>query len=106
MLGTKTAISILIQQPAPSRVKQEYKHKSLEQKVCEYIKKVQGNISESEYEWSYLKKVYEHLSRRPKLNHEHEQILNLLEPVLEKFANHDSSESVNIDAQFMHRGKS
>lgn len=101
----KTAITILLKQEAPKQIKEEYKPIPLKKKVKECIRRVESNQIDSEQEWEYLKRLYERLSRRSKLNEEQEDIVEALEDLFEKYSNHDHEDSVALDAQYMHRGE-
>lgn len=102
----KTAITILLNQQAPKETRKEYKPVPLKKKVEECIRRVESNQIDSEREWTYLKRLYEGLSRKPKLNEEQEDIIEALEDLFEKYSNHDHEDSVDLDAQYMNRPES
>lgn len=97
-----TSISIMISQPAPA--KPRYEKESLKDKVDRMIRAVESNQIDSEYEWKCLKYLYECLSRKPRLSDAQIDILEQLEDLMEKYANHDAVDSVDLDAQYMWRG--
>jgi len=101
--GNKTVISVMISQPAPKS--SYYKEESLEEKVDRRIQAVESNHIDSEDEWKWLKCLYEKLSRKKNLSEPQLNILDKLETSMEKYANHDSIDSVNLDAQYMWRGE-
>lgn len=101
--GDKTVISVMVSQPAPKQYRDEYKRPPLKEKVNEYIRRIESSDSDVEYEWNYLKRLYECLSRKPKLTECQGQILKSLEELFEKYGNHDHEGSVDLDAQYMHR---
>lgn len=101
-------LKILLQNGAPKQVKPEYRRPCLLDKAKECVEIVEANTAarkDSGKEWSYLKKLYELLSRKPLLTDEEEEVLYIIEPVIEKYANHDHKDRVDLDAQFMRRGR-
>lgn len=99
----KTVIKIMIQQPAPKKVKKEYCKPSLLEKVCEYKRRVEAKEINSDYEWEYLKRLYERVVKIPKLTKEQEEILSIVEELIEKFGGHESGSPAKIDGMTMNR---
>lgn len=95
----------MIEQEAPKKVSPHYKRPSLTERVKECIKRVESNRIDSESEWKYIKRLYEILSKKKQLTEEQQEILYDVENVLEKYANHDHEGAVEMDAQYMNRGK-
>lgn len=104
-MSQKILISLKIQEEAPKKVDSEYCQPNLEKKIDEYIRRVEGSEIESKYEWNYLKRVYEYLSRKSKLDEQDKSILYKLEPVIMKYADSDSHNRVDLDSKYMHRGE-
>ncbi len=108
MHGTKTAISVLVQQTAPKEKEVHPLERSepLGDKVKRYLRDVYSPDSDSLKQWKYLKCLYEKLSNMPKevLTPEHKQILYWLEEAMEKYGNKDPNDSVEMDGEDMFKG--
>lgn len=100
----KNIIKLVIE-TAPKDIRPEYKPVDLKKKVDEYARAVESNQIDSEHEWEYLKCLYEKLSRKKSLTEEQIEIIDKLEDLMIKYGKHDSSDSVDLDAQYMNRGK-
>lgn len=97
-----TVVSVMVSTPAPEP-KKEYCKPSLLEKVEDYIMRVESTEYESQYEWNYLKRLYEKLVNYPRGIDDVETILDKLEDLFEKFANKDHDGEVELDAEKMHR---
>jgi hypothetical protein len=102
-MSGKTVIQILIDQPAPKQVKPEYEQPCLTDKIKRACHAVESD-ADSQKEWKFLKKAYEKLSRKPKLNKQEQKILEKLEDLMIKYGKHDPAEAVDMDGQYMNRG--
>lgn len=104
-METKICIKVLLERPAPKKISPHYKQESFEEKIEKCITRVKSNLIDSETEWKYLKRVYEILSKRPNLTDEQLEIVDKLEELMQKYGNLDHEDSVQLDGQYMNRGK-
>lgn len=95
---SKIELSLIIKQEAPKQIKSEYKHVDLCKKLEQYIDDINSNFTESYRQWQYLKRVYEVLSKKPKLTSEEHEILSAVAPEIEKHGN-----GSELDSEFMHK---
>lgn len=98
-----TLIKILIEQEAPKKIRPEYESPCLVDKIKQACDKVESD-EDSQREWTFIKKVYERLSRKPKLDKLEKRLLEKLEDLMIKYGKHDPAEAVDMDAQYMNRG--
>ena len=99
----KTKITISIDMPKPKSLRNEYQHPTLREKVEQYISDVDSNMKDSNYQWNYLKCVYNKLCSAPRLNEEISYILSILEPVILKYGETDVKDTAEVKAENMNR---
>ena len=84
----------------PEQVEESNKHKSLEEKVDEYMLMVESD-SEDIYHWTYLKQLYKKLCKLKKIKKEYKPLLKKLEEFVMKHRGYDSEDYLDIDGQDM-----
>lgn len=76
---------------------------SIIQKVQEYIADVNGSLVDSYWQWQYLKRLYNVLSKKPDLSKDEKAILYLLEPEMMKHGEYDVENAPELDGATMFR---
>lgn len=101
---SKIEIKVLVKQPeAPRKIKPQYSHSSVLSKVEDYIRDINSNLVDSYHQWQYLKRIYSVLVKKSKLNDEEQAIMECLAPEIEKHAQYDSTDAVDVDGVNMHK---
>lgn len=97
-----TGISIKIV-TMPDTPKAEYRAPSIVEKVQQYIYDINSNIVDSTWEWQYLKRLYNVLSKKTKLNDTEQAVLKLIAPEITKHAEYESEGQADLDGTTMHK---
>lgn len=103
MSNISVRVAILQQQEAPQRIRPEYSAVDILDKVQQYIYDVNSNYTDSAWQWQYLKRMYNVLSKKVKLNDLEREILEMLEPEIMKHAEYDTHDAAELDGGTMFR---
>lgn len=97
-----TGISIKIV-TMPSQPKKDYEQPTIVEKVEQYILDINSNITESTWQWHYLKRLYAVLTKKSKLSDVEKTVLKMIAPEIQKHAEYESDDQVKLDGTTMHK---
>jgi hypothetical protein len=88
---------------ARAKHRKEYGPADLIEKIDCYVRDVDSGMEDSKDQWLYLKSIFLKLHKKQKLNSIEHDIMELVEPIIMKYAEYDQELAPQIEGHLLNK---